>query len=461
MLTPQQQTHQADPDFIPAGPDFIPVPQPAAAAPQQPQTTLQKIGQVGGDLLTGAGKGLLKSVSSFDDAASQIPYIGNWLTTPIGGQHTAEESARSRQHVKEMQAPANTTQAIGKGIEQAGEYLLPTGLEEAGAKYGGQLLGKAGEMLGRIGGSAVHSGAINKVQGGTFADGATAGAAGTGMGMAAKTIAPVLAETALKVRGADRAYGATPGRAILDHTKGFTPRAVVDSARAASESLFDRADQALKASPGAVDLQPTRKILSDAVDRAEQENHKGTTGDLEKLAGQLDKYHYNGAPISPFVSASDASALNRGLSNAVTAWNPAVANDTMNAVGKMAHHSLGEEISSVVPEVKPIYQATSSLRPVIQRGNAADLNAGLLQRVIGRFGTPTGALLGGAAGLHYGGIAGGLAGLAGPELLSNPSTLMMGARALNSEGLRKIAIPATVGAVLQAGRPSVFADPSQ
>lgn len=406
-----------------------------------------------GDVAKGAGKGLLHTVSSADEwAGKHLPPV---MTTPIGQASTKENSQHAIDTAQSMAAPHNTAQRVGYGAEQAGEFLAPTGVEEGAAKLLAPGLGRAGEVTGRLLGSGVHSGTINKAQGGDFGTGAAAGSVGAGVGEGLKAAAPLLAETALKVRGADRAYGATPGEAILNHTTGFSPAKIVESARGALGDTQAEAGHLLAAagnSGARVALYPTRKLLSDFVDRADLENHSGTTKDLEKLASQLDTYHSSGKLIPSDVTPLDAGALNRGVSNAITSWNPATSNDTMNAAGKMAHHSLGESIAQVVPEIRPLNQRLASLHPVIQRGTAADLNAGLLQRIVGRFGTPTGALLGGAAGFHYGGIPGAAAGLVVPEMLSNPTTLMMEARAANSPALRNVALPAAKGSLLQMDR---------
>jgi hypothetical protein len=428
-----------------------------------PQTMLQRIGHGADDLAKGVGEGALSTISSADDFAAK--HLPRFMTTPIGQSPTKENQDRSLATTQDLATPANTLQKIGKGTEQAGEFLLPTGLEEGAAKLGGAALGRGGEISGRLLGSGVHSGTINKVQGGDFATGAAAGVGGSVTGSGLKKIAPIVAETALKVRGADRAFGATPGRALLDETTGYAPRKIVDTARESMNGIQKDVGNMLSNTPGEVDLSPARGILNDFVDKAAEENHPGTYKDIGKLRDQLHTYHAASEDadktISPFVRPSQAAALNRGISNAITSWNPAVANDTMNAAGKMAHHALGESIAEVAPEIRPLNQRMASLRPIIQRGNAADLNAGATQRTLDRLRAHTGALAGAGIGAGYGYHEGGLpgaalgfgAGLALPELLSSPETQMMAARTFNSPALRKIGIPAVAGAGLQFGHP--------
>jgi hypothetical protein len=306
------------------------------------------------------------------------------------------------------------------------------------------------------------------------AGGAAGGGILRGISRAADKVAPTLAESALNMRGPDRAYGAQPGRAILDDTSGFTPKKIVETGRDTMNDLQAEQGHLLAnyGNAGArVDLFPARKILSDFSDRAVQENHPGTIKDIRKLSDQLQT-RYDAEPptlrsfsseikeefpnltpdevdaearermgdhaasriIPPQVSPLDAGALNRGISNAITSWNPATATDTMNAAGKMAHHSLGESIAAVVPEIAPLNERMQSLHPVLQRGTAADLNAGPTQRMIGRLRAHTGALTAGVAGVATGHPLLGLAGLGAIEGLASPEPWIAAARGLNAIG---------------------------
>src|SRR6185437_16144860 len=81
---------------------------------------------------------------------------------------------------------------------------------------------------------AVGSGAINKLQGGSFGTGALAGGIGGGIGEGVRSIAPRVAESALNIRKLDRAYGkggGSIGRAVLDETTGLSPGSVAESAQ--------------------------------------------------------------------------------------------------------------------------------------------------------------------------------------------------------------------------------------
>lgn len=131
-------------------------------------------------------------------------------------------------------APSNGFQSAGKGIEQAAEFLIPgLGEEAAGAKLAELVpgLGRAAAPLGRIAVSTLGGGAVNSLQGGAFGTGAAMGGIAGGVGEGLKALAPAVAESAMGVRKLDRAYGKTPGRAILDETTGFSPTAVAQSAQ--------------------------------------------------------------------------------------------------------------------------------------------------------------------------------------------------------------------------------------
>jgi len=147
-------------------------------APAEP-SMLSKAGAVGKDLLIGGGRGIAGTTSNLDTLMSKIPGIGQWLTRPIGGN---KSSAQTIAEEKQAAVPQNTTQAVGKGIEQAGEFLIPGAAEESGAARLATLLPRAGKAalpLAKLATSALSTGLLNKAQGGNFGTGALAGAGAT------------------------------------------------------------------------------------------------------------------------------------------------------------------------------------------------------------------------------------------------------------------------------------------
>jgi hypothetical protein len=110
-------------------------------------------------------------------------------------------------------------------------------------------------------------------------------------------------------------------------------------------------------------------------------------------------------------------------------WNPNSTGDATKTA-KSAYGALTDEFHNAVPGSKELDQRISSLIPVESRFGKAEANAGIGQRMLGRFGAHTGALAGGLAGLHYAGLPGMALGIGLPELVADPATKMVAARTL-------------------------------
>jgi hypothetical protein len=432
--------------------------------PAAEPTFTDRLMSTGKDLLKGAGEGALSTISSADEFAQK--HLPAFFTTPIGQKPSAENSARATAYAKDLATPVNTTQKIGKGIEQAAEFLAPTGLEEGAAQLGGAALGRGGAIAGRLLGSGIHSGAINKVQGGSFGTGAASGVAGTAIGMGIKAIAPKIAESAIGVRATDRAYKGKNaiGTALLDETTGYTPESVGSSAQKVLDKLNPELENTIAASPNTVSLAGPRKVVADAVDTAAKRGARGSFGQLQPLAEHLDKNIY-GFPIASDIPAIDALNLNRGLADDfVGSWNPATLKN-VSGTAAQAYHELGEGIKQAVPESRPLYSRISNLIPVEKRASGAALNASTTQKLVHKIGAPTGALVGSIYGAEEGykkggiggGIAGGLGGLILPALATTPTGQIALARVLNSSGAQK-AIKSATGLGLQLDRPAKDAE---
>ena len=354
-------------------------------------------GQHGDRILNNAGSKLMRGLTALP--ASVVDSVED---TPEMFAHPLEYNAR-----KHAEAVANPMKVLPPGEQPPTPTL--TDVEDYGSDLAGDL---ASSYL------------VGKATGGVTRGGAKL------LGKAA----PNFAETALKMRIPDRAYGATPGRAILEDTKGITPHSVIESGRQSLKNIGEQQSSLLGDAEGDVSLVPARGVLNDFYDRAVAENHPGTIKDIGKLRTQLERWFGAQDPDTPDaqiptqVRPAQAAALNRGISNALTSWNPATTNDTMTAAGRMAHHQLGESIADVVPEIKPLNQRVQSLMPVISRATSADLSAPLLQRLQGRAAAHTGALAGALAGYHFGGVPGALLGFAGPEIAAMPETSLIAAR---------------------------------
>lgn len=407
----------------------------------------------------GALKGLGNTVSGVGDLIQKIPGIGSKLI-PSTGQ-TAFHA---------MNQPQGTGQQVGHGIEQAGEFLLPTGAEAKAGTLAAEhfpQMARIAAPAARIATGGLESGVRNKLQGGDFSTGAAGGALGGAVGEGMRSLAPAAAESALGIRKIDRAYGKTPGRAILDETKGFNPETVAASARDRLNLLNPELESAAATSPNRASLQPARDVVQGALNKATVQGEPKALSQLEPMASHLQANRVTGKPllntastipnVNQTVSPSDLLNIKRGFGNEfVHNWNP----ETMKGVkstGAKAYHGLSSEFDKAVPEAAGLNQRISSLIPVAKRGESAALNAPLAQRVLGRVGAHTGALagagIGGAAGYKEGGlpgaVIGGASGAILPELIASPGTGMMVARGLNSPN---IPLNAVRGGLLQLNK---------
>jgi hypothetical protein len=420
---------------------------------------LQSALGVGKDLVKGVGKGALKTLDSADDwSRAHLPAF--MTNTGMGFGAPADLAA---EHAREM--PHNTAQTIGKGAEQVGEFMLPTGIEEAGAKAGGALLGKGGAVAGKMLGSALHSGAINKEQGGDFSTGAAGGIAGTGIGEGIKAMAPGLAEAALKVRGNDRLYGRTVGDAIINDTKGVYPESVAASAKSKIAELTPQLEQQAADASSAGNrgsLLPARQGVADTISKHTLNRAAGSVAELQPLEQQLATDSTTGLPLAQSQTPTGLLQLKRGLnSDFIQNWKPDQP-PGLRSSAKTAYRALNDEFHNAAPGTQELDQRVSSLIPVVKRAEAADANAGVGQRVLGRLAAHTGAAtlggLGAAGGYREGGIpgaiAGGLTGIVAPEMMSSPTAQMIMARTMNS-AVPKLIAPATTALTLQANRKDV------
>lgn len=192
-------------------------------------SVLTGVGDTAVDLARGVGKGLHRSAAGVASLINKIPGVGETLS-PKAGVDAYKDAAR----------PDNVGEQVGSGVEQGAEFFLPGGTEEKAGAMAAEYLPKLGEWgprLARVATSALSTGAVNKVQGGDFKTGAALGAGGSAVGEVGRKVAPSIAESALGVQKKMRAYGKTPGAAVLDEIKGFAPETIERNALAKSKSL--------------------------------------------------------------------------------------------------------------------------------------------------------------------------------------------------------------------------------
>jgi hypothetical protein len=400
---------------------------------------------LGSDALQGLGESGISLMSTGDDfARKHLPAFMTNSNMGFGPPANLE-------HVHQLASPDNTTQAISKGIGNAAQFLIPGSAEEKVAS----LAPKAIQPLARIATSALSTGAVNKAQGGEFGTGALLGGGGSAIGQGLKAAAPMIAESALGIPKVARAFGKTPGAAIINETHGINPETVAASAQERMGQLTPELDQAAAKAPGSASLAPARAVISDAANKASSQNAASLHGQLNTMGDTLARRFDTHAPIPQDITPSELLNLKRGFSDEHLRWNPEI-HDRALSTGRQAYGALDSELDRTVPEAAGLNQRISSLIPVARRAESVGRDAPTTQRVLGRFARPTGALfgagLGGSVGYREGGtpgaIAGGLTGLVAPELIASPEGQMLAARSLNKAGsLRPI-----VGAALQADR---------
>lgn len=263
-----------------------------------------------------------------------------------------------------------------------------------------------------------------------------------GVGKLAGRTAESLAERSIGIRKIDRAYSKTPGKAMLEETGGLSPEAVADSARRRTGTLLPELEQKIAASRVISTIKPALDVIDAEIAKAQAQNSATKVAQLQKLRATLVE------PIPGFAGAIDPNTgiimesqtpqtvlnLKRGFGDEhIGRWNP----ETMQGVEKTAaraYHQLDNQIDLSAPDAAGLNQRISSLIPVAQRAESISRNASLPQRVMGRVAAHSGALAGGIAGYHYGGIPGGLMGLVLPELISSASGQITVARALHLLG---------------------------
>ena len=423
--------------IVPTGDQTQPIPET-----QQPNWDVAASNAIGEGM-----KGALKGIGSTANAIGHIVYP-DWLAKHLTG-------APSEEQQQSYFKPANTAQRVGKGVEQAAEFLLPAGAEEEAAR----LLPKATQGVGRIGLSALSSGAINKAQGGGFGTGAAMGAGGAALGQGIRAAAPALAETALKVRGNQRLFGRTVGDAILNDTSGIRPERVARTAKGTIDKLepeLNAADIASASRGERGSLAPARESVGGKIAGLKANRATETAGHLKPVSDFLTRDKVTGLPLSENQAAPGLRAMKRGLNtDFIGNWSPTQP-PAQKGAAREAYGLLNQELHRISPETAALDQRISSLIPVSQQGERVASEAPFVQRAIGRIARPTGGLapaitggyIGSREGGIRGGVVGGLLGLTLPELVASPEGQLALARAMShASSLRPL-----VGSALQLTR---------
>jgi hypothetical protein len=317
-----------------------------------------------------------------------------------------------------------------------------------------------------------------------------------GVGAGLKAIGPPLAESALGIRGQTHAFGATPGKAVLEETRGLRPATIEKSAQGKLGELNNELEGRAANAKGPADLTKARQVIQRASDKAAGANSADTPSELSPMSKQLVEprpgftgateypagantpisFQQNptgvlgpsGQPItkpqlvhgpspSPVVAAEQTPStllgMKRQFGQDFVNWNPVIPRSPgATGVGRQAYHELAQELNNTVPGAESLNQRISSLIPVAQRAKLTDLNAGPIQHSLNRLHAPTGGMIPALFGLREGGLPGLMAMIAGQETLGSPTVRMMGARgafgtgkALGSPTLRRLIPPAVTG----------------
>ncbi len=291
-------------------------------------------------------------------------------------------------------------------------------------------------VLGPVAEQAVREGTEGKIPeavghaAGLIAGPKMYGAAGRGLMRAGEP----MAESALGIRAVNRAYGKTPGRAALNETSGLTPGAVAESAQAKLGQLTPELEARASAATAPTSLQPALDLIRNQAMKLRGQNQRLAVQQLGPMEDHLTKSVTTGMPLSRIQSPRGLLELKRGFGDEfINNWNPETMTGTRGTAGRV-YHELGQEFERAVPQAADLNQRISSLIPVAERGEAAERNASLSQRLMHRVGAHTGALAGSALGYHEAGIPGAIAGLAIPELLASPTAKMAAARGMDIAG---------------------------
>lgn len=380
---------------------------------------------------------------------------------------------------------------LGRAAAGGALPLLGAGLATAPlATIGGAAVGSAGAYGG---GKLARLGA-QRLGGG---EGAQDLAQDVGEGVGGAVVAPSLlktigkgvqapaapiAENALGIRGNTRAFGATPGKAILEETEGIRPATIATTAQSRLDQLTPELEGLARKSTSSASLSPAIRSLDKDIGTARAANSTDTPRQLLPMRQQLTEPRPgfagattqpptpmvpvpskvlgpNGKPLTtmqpgavpPATISTTQSPLNllrmkrQFNKDFITDWSPTSSTEGTLGTARQAHHELSQEFNRAVPEGASLNQRIQSLIPVAKRAELTDLNANTGQRMLGRIAKPTGALTSAAAGFAKGGIPGLIVGLGAPEVASSPSVQMLAARSLHGAG-KSLSSPAAAAA---------------
>lgn len=330
--------------------------------------------KTGQDALEGAGAGAISTLGGVYNLEHKIPGVGQYIA-PREPQDVTEG-------LKPYTETRNTTQKIGKGAEQLGEFLAPGMGEEAAAAK----MSKIPPLLAKILYSAGTTGAISAAQSGKPEDaltGAAIGAAGPLAGEVAKPVAKYVGETApgkminrlIGVSKKELQYGNNPGRAIAN--EGIVGSSIEDLGQKVNQKLDELHGQ-LKSAVGAQTVPIDTSQL--ALAPIDQSINKAMTGKVanKPLADSLmtlrDSITHDltmnpttgaigrGSPKNLTMTPSDVLDFKREVGR-LTRWTPenAAHFDALTDVKRQIYGNLDKAVDAVAPGTEELNNRMSNL----------------------------------------------------------------------------------------------------
>lgn len=278
-----------------------------------------------------------------------------------------------------------------------------------------------------------------------------------------RSVAPSLAEGALRITASDRGYGKTIGRAALDDTTGVRPSTILKSTTEKLKQLTPQIDGMAANYRRPVTIQPAIDSVDNGQLTAAERNNVGGYNALEPVRDQLTQNPFgNNQPfasptvgnpnalLSPMQTATSALELKRGLRDQfVKNWSPDAASTAAKDAAKQASGEIDSSLDQDLgPNFAKLNQRVSSLIPLQEAAEKLTRSAEIPQSLGAKLGKHTGALTGAAAGGAAFGPLGAAAGFALPEMISSPTAQMALARTLNSRLPATLIPPLFTGGIL-------------
>lgn len=267
----------------------------------------------------------------------------------------------------------------------------------------------------------------------------------------ARAAAVPIAEEALGVGSKGRAFGKTPGEAVLNETSGLRPQAVLQSAREAMGKLGGQLQEAY-GNAGEVSIQPAIDVLEKYKQQALASRRPDLATNIQENIDRLSTDLMTGQPKIN-MPASELWAVKRGQGD-ITAWNPNVDPRLATRMNREVYRAIDNELDRAAPETEDLNQRYSSLREVARRADIESRNSGILQSAMGRIARHTGGSAAGAYELLRGNIPGAVAAILGPEILSSPTVQMGAARGLWKLGGGGLDVPPVAASAIPSGEPN-------